>query len=101
MKPLSWIGLIVPILGVVSLVIPLPRNEREGVRVGGVSIGIETRQRLQSAAYAASGISAIVPTPRSCRLLPSGVSYLPFGAEFCAWLTGGSRHNPGVFSLLA
>jgi len=51
--------------------------------------------------YAASGIIGIVPTPRSCRMSPKGFAYLPFGAEFRAWLTGGSRHNPGVFSLLA
>jgi hypothetical protein len=38
-------------------------------------------------------ISGIVPTPRSCRLLASRVSYLPFGAEFGSWLTSGSRHN--------
>ena len=43
MKALFWIGLVVLILGVVSLVVPIPRNERDGVNVGGVSIGVETR----------------------------------------------------------
>ncbi len=43
MRILFWIGLAALILGIVSLVIPIPRNEREGFRVGGVSIGVETR----------------------------------------------------------
>jgi hypothetical protein len=43
MKSLFWIGLVVLILGVASLVVPLPHNERDGVTVGGVSLGVETR----------------------------------------------------------
>ena len=43
MKALFWIGLVVLILGVVSLVVPIPHSEREGVSVGGVSFGVETR----------------------------------------------------------
>ncbi len=43
MKALFWIGLVVLILGFASLLVPIPRNEREGFRAGGVSIGIETR----------------------------------------------------------
>jgi hypothetical protein len=43
MKTLFWIGLVTLILGVVSLMVPIPRNERDGVKVAGVSIGIETR----------------------------------------------------------
>jgi hypothetical protein len=46
-------------------------------------------------------VSGIVPTPRSCRMFPKRIACLPFGAAFRAWLTGGNRHNPGVFSLLA
>ena len=44
MKALFWVGLVVLILGVASLVVPIPRRERGGVQVGGVSIGVETRQ---------------------------------------------------------
>ena len=43
MKALFWIGLVVLILGSVSLVVPIPHSEREGVTVGGVSLGVETR----------------------------------------------------------
>ena len=43
MKALFFIGLAVLILGIVSLVIPIPHNERSGISVGGVSLGVETR----------------------------------------------------------
>jgi hypothetical protein len=43
MKALFWIGLAVLILGIASLVVPIPHSEREGFRVGGVSVGVETR----------------------------------------------------------
>ena len=43
MKALFWIGMAVLILGIASLVVPIPRNEREGFKVGGVSVGVETR----------------------------------------------------------
>ena len=42
MKALFWIGMVVLILGIASLVVPIPRNEREGFKVGGVSVGVET-----------------------------------------------------------
>lgn len=44
MKALFWIGLVVLILGIASLVVPVPRSGREGFRAGGVSVGVETRQ---------------------------------------------------------
>jgi hypothetical protein len=43
MKALFFIGLVVLIMGIVSLVVPIPHSEREGLAVGGVSIGVETR----------------------------------------------------------
>ncbi len=43
MKALFWIGLVVLIAGIASLLVPIPRQEREGLKVGGVSIGVETR----------------------------------------------------------
>ena len=43
MKALFLIGLVVLILGVVSLVVPIPHSEKSGVSVGGVSLGVETR----------------------------------------------------------
>jgi hypothetical protein len=43
MKVLFWVGLIILILGLVSLVVPIPQSQREGVKIGGVSLGVETR----------------------------------------------------------
>ncbi|MCU1221136.1 MAG: hypothetical protein JWN42_2333 [Candidatus Angelobacter sp.] len=43
MKGLFWLGVIFVVLGIASLVVPIPHNERSGVKVGGASIGIETR----------------------------------------------------------
>ena len=45
MKPLFWIGLVVLILGFASLVVPIPRSERQGIEAGGVSIGVETQTK--------------------------------------------------------
>ena len=42
MKALFGIGLVVLILGIVSLIVPIPRSERNGLTVGGVSLGVET-----------------------------------------------------------
>jgi hypothetical protein len=45
MKALFFIGLIVMILGIASLVVPIPQSQREGLTVGGVSLGVETRHQ--------------------------------------------------------
>jgi hypothetical protein len=42
MKPLLLMGLALVVLGLASLMIPIPHSERDGVKVGGVSFGIET-----------------------------------------------------------
>jgi hypothetical protein len=42
MKALIWIGSVVLILGIGSLVVPIPRNDHDGVKVGSMSIGVET-----------------------------------------------------------
>jgi hypothetical protein len=43
MKQLFWIGLVLIVLGLASLVIPVPHSEREGISAGGVSVGIQTQ----------------------------------------------------------
>ena len=43
MKQLSWIGIVLLILGLASLVVPIPHTEREGFSAGDVSIGIQTK----------------------------------------------------------
>jgi hypothetical protein len=43
MKALFSIGLIVLALGILSLFVPIPHRERDGLKVGDVSLGITTR----------------------------------------------------------
>jgi hypothetical protein len=43
MKGLFWLGLLLLILGIASLFVPIPHTEKEGLKVGGASIGIETK----------------------------------------------------------
>lgn len=70
MKALSWVGLVVLILGVASLLVPIPRRERGGLQVGGVSIGVETRQEekvspIVTAALVLSGAGMMIGGRRS------------------------------------
>jgi hypothetical protein len=43
LKALFWLGLVVMVAGIALLFIPIPHNEREGVKLGGLSVGVETR----------------------------------------------------------
>jgi hypothetical protein len=43
MKPMFWIGLLLIILGIAAFVVPVPRNETHGIRVGDASVGVQTR----------------------------------------------------------
>jgi hypothetical protein len=45
MKALLAVGLVLVILGVVSLFVPIPQKDRHGVEIGDVSLGIETSSR--------------------------------------------------------
>ena len=42
MKILFWVGIAVLVLGVLSLVIPIPRSEHSGIQAGGIHMGVET-----------------------------------------------------------
>lgn len=55
MKPLFWMGAVVLILGVGSLFVPIPRNEKEGFKAGGVSVGIQV-QRNETVSPVISGV---------------------------------------------
>jgi hypothetical protein len=65
MKALFWIGMAVLVLGFVSLVMPIPRNRREGFMAGGMSVGVETRYAekvspIASAVMILGGVSMMV-----------------------------------------
>jgi hypothetical protein len=55
MRTLFWLGLVVLMLGGLSLFVPIPRNERKGVSAGGIAIGIET-QRSETVLPLVSGV---------------------------------------------
>jgi hypothetical protein len=43
MKNLFWLGLVVIVLGALSLFIAIPHTQREGISAGGMSVGIQTQ----------------------------------------------------------
>jgi hypothetical protein len=43
MKLLLAVGLVVLVLGIASFFIPIPRTEKEGVKIGNVDIGADVR----------------------------------------------------------
>ena len=65
MRFLFWIGMVVLILGIVSIVMPIPRNEREGFKAGGVFVSVETRHEKKVPPYVSAvmilgGVSTMV-----------------------------------------
>ena len=69
MKAIFFVGLAVLILGVMSLIVPIPSSERGGISVGGVSLGVETRHEEKvhpalSAVMILGGLGAIAAGKR-------------------------------------
>jgi hypothetical protein len=42
MKILLFVGLILVVLGIVSLVVPIPHTETEGIKVGNTNLGVQS-----------------------------------------------------------
>ena len=42
MKPLFLIGILLLVLGVLSFLVPVPRHESHGVKIGDTKIGVQT-----------------------------------------------------------
>jgi hypothetical protein len=42
MKSISMIGVLLLLLGILSFVIPVPRHENHGVKIGDTKIGVQT-----------------------------------------------------------
>ena len=45
MKPMFWVGVVVLVLGIASLLIAIPRKETQGVKAGNMSIGVELEHK--------------------------------------------------------
>ncbi|MEO5936225.1 MAG: hypothetical protein ABIP81_03340 [Terriglobales bacterium] len=58
MKPLFWVGVVILVLGVLSLFIAIPQRETHGVSGGGVSMSVQT-QTSEKIPPIASGIMII------------------------------------------
>lgn len=43
MKALFLVGVVVLVLGILSLFVAIPQREKHGVKVGGAELGIETK----------------------------------------------------------
>jgi hypothetical protein len=72
MKALFAVGLVVLILGIVSLFVPIPQKDRAGIEVGGVSLGVETTSRekvspIVSAVLVLAGAGLMVAGGRKSR----------------------------------
>jgi hypothetical protein len=70
MKRLFYVGLVVLVLGILSLFVPVPRSERAGIEAGGISIGVTTRHRetvppLVSAALILAGAVVMIAARRT------------------------------------
>jgi hypothetical protein len=65
MKNLTWIGVLLLVLGVLSFVVPVPHREDHGVKIGNTKIGVQTEhsEKLPPAVGAillAGGVLALV-----------------------------------------
>ncbi|MFZ1918380.1 MAG: hypothetical protein WAU58_12455 [Terriglobales bacterium] len=70
MKVLLYAGLLLVVLGVVSLVVPIPHAETEGIKVGNTNFGIQTSHServspIISAVLIAGGIALSIAGARS------------------------------------
>jgi len=70
MKILLYAGLFLVALGIVSLVVPIPHTETEGIKIGNTNLGIQTShsERVSpviSIALIAGGIVLSIASSRS------------------------------------
>ncbi|MFY9842667.1 MAG: hypothetical protein WA718_06720 [Terriglobales bacterium] len=42
MKILLFVGLLLVVLGVASLIVPIPHSETEGIKIGNTNLGVQT-----------------------------------------------------------
>lgn len=69
MKALLIVGLIILVLGILSFFVGVPRTETNGVKIGGASVGIQTRHTDR------------IPPAGSIALVVGGIVLLALGAR--------------------
>ena len=72
MRVLLVVGSLLLFLGVASLFVPIPRRERHGIDIGGLSVGVETTAREKvhpaiSAVLIGGGVVLILASRRGRR----------------------------------
>jgi hypothetical protein len=70
MKILLLAGIVLIVLGVASLVVPIPHTQTEGVKIGGANLGVQTTHServspIVSAVLIAGGIALSIGGARS------------------------------------
>jgi hypothetical protein len=70
MKILLFAGLLLVVLGIVSLVVPIPHTETQGIKVGNTNLGVQTShsERISpiiSVVLIAGGIALSIAGTRS------------------------------------
>jgi hypothetical protein len=70
MKILLFAGLLVVVLGIASLVVPIPRTETHGIKAGDMNIGVQTSSServspIVSAVLIAGGIALAIAGARA------------------------------------
>jgi len=70
MKPIALVGVLLLVLGMFSFVVPVPRKENHGVKIGDTTIGVQTEnsEKLPPAAPW---------TPKASTLKPSATCMVP------------------------
>jgi hypothetical protein len=70
MKTLLFAGVLLVVLGIASLVVPIPRSETQGIKVGDTNIGVQTSHServspIISAVLIAGGIALAIAGTRT------------------------------------
>jgi len=70
MKMLLFAGLLVIVLGIASLVVPIPHSETQGIKIGDANIGVQTSHServspIISAVLIAGGIALTIAGARA------------------------------------
>jgi len=73
MKMMLFAGLLMIVLGIASLVVPIPRSETQSIKVGGKNIGVQTSHServspIISAVLIAGGIALTIAGARARNL---------------------------------